>query len=111
MTAMGQRVCSSGRMAIQGRGLLAALAVLCPISASLAEPQTASPTQHPAKFAVAAGPNGPCAKDFGVATMPTSFLVDRNGAIRMRHAGFRPDDVAELRTKALLTEPAATGAK
>jgi thiol-disulfide isomerase/thioredoxin len=55
--------------------------------------------QHKATFEVANGPNGQCAKDFGVATMPTSFLVDRKGAIRLVHKGFRPGDVDELKAK------------
>jgi thiol-disulfide isomerase/thioredoxin len=62
--------------------------------------------KHSAGFAVASGPNGPCAKAFGVATMPTSFLVDRNGRIRSMHAGFRPGDVDGLRAsvESLLAE-------
>ena len=55
--------------------------------------------QHKATFDVASGPNGKCAKDLGVATMPTSFLVDRKGAIRLVHKGFRPGDVDELKSK------------
>jgi len=55
--------------------------------------------KHPAGFAVASGPNAPCAKAFGVATMPTSFLVDRIGHIHSTHAGFRPGDVDGLRTE------------
>ena len=62
--------------------------------------------KHPAGFAVASGPNAPCAKAFAVATMPTSFLVDRNGRIRSTHAGFRPGDVDGLRAavESLLAE-------
>jgi thiol-disulfide isomerase/thioredoxin len=54
---------------------------------------------HPTGFAVAAGPNGPCAKALGVAAMPTSFLIDRDGNIHSRHAGFRADDTASLRAE------------
>jgi peroxiredoxin len=36
---------------------------------------------------------------FGVETMPTSFLIDRNGVIRYVHHGFRKNDVGELREK------------
>jgi thiol-disulfide isomerase/thioredoxin len=54
-------------------------------------------TKHPASFAVASGPNGRCATAFGVATMPTSFLVDRSGRIRDIHPGFRPGDADGLR--------------
>lgn len=55
--------------------------------------------QHKATFDVANGPNGKCAKDFGVTTMPTSFLVDRGGMIRVVHKGFRPADAVELQAK------------
>jgi thiol-disulfide isomerase/thioredoxin len=55
--------------------------------------------RHPADFDIAKGPNTQCAKDIGVAAMPTSYLVDRSGAIRLVHKGFRPGDVAELRAK------------
>jgi thiol-disulfide isomerase/thioredoxin len=62
--------------------------------------------RHPAGFDIAKGPNAQCAKDFGVAAMPTSYLVDRNGAVRLVHKGFRPGDTAELRAKldALMAE-------
>jgi thiol-disulfide isomerase/thioredoxin len=55
--------------------------------------------QHPATFDVASGPNGKCAKDLGVATMPTSFLIGRDGTVRVVHKGFRPGDVDELKSK------------
>lgn len=65
--------------------------------------------RHPAGFAVAAVPNADCAKAFGVAAMPTSFLVDRKGMIHSVHPGFRPDDAAPLRAEieALLAEKVA----
>ncbi len=70
--------------------------------------------RHPAEFEVARGPegahgpDGQCAKDFGVATMPSSFLVDRKGVVREVHKGFRPDDAEALKAKleALLAESA-----
>jgi thiol-disulfide isomerase/thioredoxin len=65
--------------------------------------------KHPASFAVAAGPNGACAKALGVATMPTSFLIGRDGQVRSRHAGFRADDATALRAEVetLLSEKTA----
>ncbi len=65
--------------------------------------------KHQAGFAVAAGPNGPCAKVLGVTAMPSSFLIDRTGNIHSRHAGFRADDAAQLRAEveALLAEKTA----
>ena len=64
---------------------------------------------HPARFSIAAGANAQCAKNFGVAAMPSSFIVDRNGAIRFIHSGFRPDDAGELRAQVqqLLAEKVA----
>lgn len=55
--------------------------------------------QHPATFDVTNGPNGQCAKDFGVAAMPTSFLIDRSGTVRFVHKGFRTGDIDELKAK------------
>lgn len=42
-------------------------------------------------------PKGELPVRFGVETMPTSFLIDRDGVIRRVHRGFRKEDVAELR--------------
>jgi thiol-disulfide isomerase/thioredoxin len=70
--------------------------------------------QHKATFDIANGPNGQCAKDFGVAAMPTSFLIDRSGVIRAVHQGFRPGDIDDLKSKLeeLIAENAAEpGAK
>ena len=52
---------------------------------------------HPASFPVAIGPNVSCARNLAVATMPTSFLIDRNGQVRATHVGFRSGDVGTLR--------------
>lgn len=64
--------------------------------------------RHPASFDVVRGPNGQCAKDFGVAAMPTSYLIDRKGTIRAVHKGFRAGDPQELRAR--LEELIAEGA-
>lgn len=70
---------------------------------------TAFLAKHPPGFLVAPGPNGPCAQAFGVASMPTSFLVDRKGAIRATHSGFRAGDADGLRAavEALVAEKTA----
>lgn len=47
----------------------------------------------------ATDPKGRMPEMFGVETMPTSFLIDRNGVIRYVHHGFRKGDVGELREK------------
>ena len=48
-----------------------------------------------------AGPNSKAASTkygeaFGVTGMPTSFLVDRDGVVRMVHMGFRDGDIAGI---------------
>lgn len=54
---------------------------------------------HPAAFLLAASATGQCPRDFGVDGMPTSFLVDREGVIRLVHEGFRPGEAGELRAR------------
>ena len=43
----------------------------------------------PAQFRVEYDGQGTLARQFGVQAMPTSFLIDRNGNVRVRHAGFK----------------------
>jgi len=43
----------------------------------------------PAGFRVEFDPAGTLATQFGVTAMPMSFLIDRKGAVRERHSGFR----------------------
>ena len=43
----------------------------------------------PPRFRVEFDPAGRIATRFGVEAMPTSFLIDRRGQVRARHAGFR----------------------
>jgi thiol-disulfide isomerase/thioredoxin len=45
--------------------------------------------KSPAQFRVEYDAPGDIARQFGVEAMPTSFLVDRKGQVRIRHAGFR----------------------
>lgn len=61
----------------------------------------------PPEFLIAADNNGACAREFGVKAMPSTFLVDRKGAIREVHYGFRPGESKEFRIKVekLLAEP------
>ena len=49
----------------------------------------------PAKFRVEFDQAGQVARQFNVETMPTSFLIDRSGQVRVRHAGFRDKQRAE----------------
>ncbi len=65
--------------------------------------------RFPASFRVAADPAKSCSVAFGVRGMPTSFLVDRAGHVRLLHRGFRPGDARALREaiRSLLAEPQA----
>jgi thiol-disulfide isomerase/thioredoxin len=51
------------------------------------------PVGYPSLF----DPKGELPVRFGVETMPTSFLIDRDGVIRRVHKGFRKEDVPQLR--------------
>lgn len=48
--------------------------------------------EHPASFTVAYDPKGESAERYGVKGMPSSYLVDRAGRLRMTHIGFRDQD-------------------
>ena len=63
--------------------------------------------RHRVTFPIATGANEGCAKQFGVKSMPSTFLVDRRGNIRAIHSGFRPEEGPELRNlvERLLAEP------
>ena len=58
--------------------------------------------KHPVDFSIVADPSKQCAKVFELMAMPTSYLIDRKGAIRHIHQGFRPGETEELR--ALITQ-------
>jgi len=49
----------------------------------------------PANFRLEFDAAGDLARRFGVQAMPTSFLIDRRGKVRIRHAGFRDKQRAE----------------
>jgi thiol-disulfide isomerase/thioredoxin len=44
--------------------------------------------QHPHRMTVLFDPKGVAPEAFGVKGMPTSFLIDRSGAIRFTHTGY-----------------------
>jgi cytochrome c biogenesis protein CcmG/thiol:disulfide interchange protein DsbE len=46
-------------------------------------------------FQVRFDPEGRLAQQFNVRGMPTSVLIDRHGAVRFTHIGFRPQDGAK----------------
>ncbi len=53
----------------------------------------------PPDFTVAFDPSGRTAAAFGVGAMPTSFLIDADGNVIAKHAGFDPRHVEELETR------------
>jgi thiol-disulfide isomerase/thioredoxin len=57
-------------------------------------------------------PEGRLPATYGLKTMPTSYLIDRNGIVRSVHAGFRASDMDGLRAeiRALLGAPAVPAA-
>jgi peroxiredoxin len=60
---------------------------------------------HPT-FQLRFDPKGEIAEQYKVQGMPSSVLIDRHGAIRFTHAGFRPIDGAiyETQLRELLAE-------
>ncbi|MBS0395379.1 MAG: TlpA family protein disulfide reductase [Proteobacteria bacterium] len=63
--------------------------------------------RYPPDFRIAFDTGGTLAERFHVKGMPTSFLIDRAGNVRMQHQGFRPDDRGPLRDeiRRLLSAP------
>jgi len=55
--------------------------------------------RRPVGYPSALDPKGDIPGRYGVATMPTSFLIDRRGVVRHVHEGFREEDVAALRER------------
>jgi len=53
--------------------------------------------EHPVKYTIVQNPKGDIPKAFGIDGMPSSYLIDRDGTIRDRHAGFEPKDIDTLR--------------
>jgi len=49
----------------------------------------------PAEFALRFDPSAALAKEFGVQTMPSSFLIDTNGTVLAKHFGFRTADTGD----------------
>lgn len=53
--------------------------------------------KNPIGYPSASDPKGRLPGQFGVDTMPTSYLIDREGVIRYVHRGFKRGDTAKLR--------------
>lgn len=57
--------------------------------------------RYPAQFTVALDAAGACPAAFRIEGMPSSFVIDRTGAVRAVHVGFRDSDRAEIRRQLL----------
>lgn len=55
--------------------------------------------KRPVGYRSASDPEGMLPERFGIQTMPTSFLIDRDGVVRHVHAGFRKSDIEGLRAQ------------
>ena len=63
----------------------------------MAEGPTAFLYDHPVHYTLLADPVGNIAKLYGLRGMPSSFVIDRDGVIRARHTGFKPQDIDVVR--------------
>jgi len=53
--------------------------------------------QHPVSYPVLLDPKGVTATDWQVKVMPSSFLLDRSGAVVKEYAGFEESHIEEIR--------------
>ena len=60
----------------------------------------------PLDFKIPADPEGDIPELYNILGMPTSFLIDRSGTVRMVHVGFRDGDLEKIEAaiKSLLNE-------
>ena len=54
---------------------------------------------HPVTYPSASDPAGRLPESYEIGTMPTSFLIDREGVIHHVHEGFRRGDLPKLRAR------------
>ncbi len=55
--------------------------------------------RYPAQFTIALDTAGACPTAYGLEGMPSSFVIDRGGAVRAIHVGFRDKDRTEIRRR------------
>jgi peroxiredoxin len=53
--------------------------------------------KHPTSYPSGTDPKGKVPDSYGLETMPTSYLIDRDGVIRHVHEGFREGDIEDIR--------------
>lgn len=56
---------------------------------------------NPLDYLIAADTDNTVLNEFGVTGMPTSFLIDKDGVIRMEHMGFRGNDIETIEAAVL----------
>lgn len=56
-------------------------------------------SRRPVGYPSVTDPAGRLPQQFGIETMPTSFLIDRKGVIRLVHRGFKKSDADQLRNE------------
>tara|TARA_R110002167_G_scaffold144413_10_gene334840 strand:- start:73137 stop:73643 length:507 start_codon:yes stop_codon:yes gene_type:complete len=56
---------------------------------------------NPLDYLIAADTDNTVLNEFGVTGMPTSFLIDKDGVIRMVHMGFRGNDIETIEAAVL----------
>ncbi len=57
--------------------------------------------RKPVGYPSGSDPQGEWPGRFGIPTMPTSYLIDREGVVRYVHPGFRDGDLEEIRKQVL----------
>jgi thiol-disulfide isomerase/thioredoxin len=53
--------------------------------------------KRPVSYLSASDPSGMLPKRFGLETMPTTYLIDETGVVRLVHRGYRNGDMDEIR--------------
>jgi peroxiredoxin len=53
--------------------------------------------KNPVGYPSASDPDGALPERFGLKTMPTSYLIDRDGTVRLVHEGYRSGDIDSIR--------------
>jgi peroxiredoxin len=57
--------------------------------------------KNPVGYPSASDPEGGLPTKYGLETMPTSYLIDRMGVIRVVHKGFREGDIEKIRSEVI----------
>jgi len=56
--------------------------------------------KQPVGYPSASDPSGQLPEVFGLETMPTSYLIDQKGVIRLVHKGYRAGDIDKIKAEA-----------